>query len=59
MERVSQPLRRERVAGAFDCQTQMNQMQQDMAASVRATRNTIIQSQDLLARTDELLARWP
>jgi hypothetical protein len=35
----------------------MNWLQQDMAATVRATRATITASQTLLAEADELLAR--
>ena len=41
MERVSQPLRRERIADAIDCQHDMQLLKVDMAATIRATRELI------------------
>jgi hypothetical protein len=41
MERVSQPLRRERVADANDCQHEMQLLKLDMAATIEATRRAI------------------
>jgi hypothetical protein len=57
MERVSQPLRRERVADAIDCQREMHLQQIDMDATIRLTRKAITDSRELLARIDKGLSR--
>ena len=59
MERVSQPLRRERMADALDCQREMQIAKLDMAATIKATRQAITESQQLLAEADALLGLWP
>jgi hypothetical protein len=59
MERVSQPLRRERVAEALDCQRGMQLAKLDMAATIKATRRAITESQRLLAEADALLGWLP
>ena len=55
MERVSQPLRHERVADAHDCQREMHLQKIDMAATIRATREAITDSRDLPVRADKML----
>ncbi|MBV8746217.1 MAG: hypothetical protein JO134_14365 [Xanthobacteraceae bacterium] len=59
MERLSQPLRRERVADAIDCQREMQLLRLDTAATIKATRQTITESHILLAAADTLLTRMP
>jgi hypothetical protein len=57
MERVLRALRRERIADANDCQRDMRLLKVDMAATIKATRELITESQSLLAIADKLLAR--
>jgi hypothetical protein len=57
MERVSQPLRRERVADAIDCQREMRLQQIDIDATIGLTRKAIADSRELLARIDKGLSR--
>ena len=59
MERVAQPLRRERVADAIDCQTEMMCLKIDIGATVNASHRAIITSLKLLADVDDLLSRRP
>ena len=59
MERVSRPLRRERVADAIDCQHEMQLLKLDMSATINATRRAITESLELLAMANKLLARRP
>jgi hypothetical protein len=57
MGRVAQPLRRERVVDAIDCQTEMIRLKLDIGATMNASHRTITASLKLLAEVDDLLSR--
>jgi hypothetical protein len=59
MARVTQPLRRERVADAIDCQAEMLRLKIDIGTTVNASHRAIVTSLKLLADVDDLLSRRP